>query len=188
MPKSPPRSIAMTDCSSSFEGLVTRISSPWIEACVFLKPPSLTALTIFFAASCGMPWVRLDGAAHRLAGALDQVADLEVLHRHAALDHPGLQHVEQRVHPELVVRREPDLRLGPVELDGAVGALEVVSLGDLLQGLVHGVVDLLEVGAGGDIEGGVAGHGRWWIGCGERRSEEKDYPGCAGHGASAEPA
>ena len=102
----------MTDCSSSLDGLVTRISSPWMEACVFLKPPSLIALTIFFAASCGMPWVSADGAAHRLSGPRDQIADLQVLHRHAALDHPGLQHVEQRVHPELVVRREADLRLG----------------------------------------------------------------------------
>src|SRR5690606_1768719 len=55
--------------------------------------------------------------------------------------------------------------LGALELDRRdLGVLEVVPLRDLLGGLVHRVVDLLEVDAGGDVEAGVFGHGlnyRW---------------------------
>jgi hypothetical protein len=107
IPKSWLRSMAMIACSSSRDGLATRISSPWMVACAFLKPP---------------------------------------------LDHAGLEHVDQGVHPELVIGRQPDLGLGTIELDGAVGALEVVALRDLLQRLVDGVVHFLQIGAGGDIE------------------------------------
>ena len=114
---------------------------------------------IFLADVLGDALGELDRAPHRLAGGGHQLAHVEILDRHAALDHPRLQHVDQGVHPELVVRGQPDLGLGPVELDGAVGALEVVALGDLLQRLIDGVVDLLEVGAGGDVERGIAGHG-----------------------------
>ena len=53
------REVAIPALSLLPEGLVTRISSPWIDACVFLNPPSLIAFTILFAASCGIPWVRL---------------------------------------------------------------------------------------------------------------------------------
>ena len=47
----------MTSCSSSFDGDCTRISAPWIEACAFLNFLSLSAFTIVFAFSCGMPCV-----------------------------------------------------------------------------------------------------------------------------------
>ena len=149
----------MTAWSSSRDGLETRISSPWIVACAFLNPPSLIALMILLAMSCGMPWVSLTVRRTDWPVAAIELPHVEVLHRHAALDHPGLQHVHQRVHPELVVGRQADLGLGTIELDGAVGALEVVALGDLLQRLVDRVVDLLEVGAGGDVERRIAGHG-----------------------------
>src|SRR5947208_3252964 len=45
---------------------------------------------------------------------------------------------------------------------------EIVSLGDLFQCLIDGVINLLEVGAGGHVEGGVAGHRR--IGMNEGRT------------------
>jgi hypothetical protein len=46
-------------------------------------------------------------------------------------------------------------------IDGAAGALEIIALGDLLECLIHGVVDFLEVGAGRDIERWIGGHGPW---------------------------
>ena len=47
---------------------------------------------------------------------------------HSPFDQFGPQDVEQSFHPELIVGREADLGLGPVELDGAVAAFEVVPL------------------------------------------------------------
>ena len=98
------------------------------------------------------------GAPHALAGGGLEVAHLEILHRHSALDHLGLEHVHQRIHPELVVRRKTNLRLGPVEVHFTMGAFEIVALGDLLDGLIDGIVHLLEIGTGGNIERSVAGH------------------------------
>ena len=57
-----------------------------------------------------------------------------------------------------VVRLELQGPRVPVEFDRAVGALEVVAGGDLLPRLVHGVVDLLEVDAGGNVERAFLGH------------------------------
>jgi hypothetical protein len=122
-----------------------------MAACAFLKPLGRVLRN---------PLGKLDGAPHRLPRGRHRLPHVEVLHRDAALDHPALQHVQQRIHPELVVRGEADLRRRAVELDGAVGTLEIVALADLLQRLVDRVVDLLEVGAGGHVERGIAGHGR----------------------------
>src|SRR3954470_18371671 len=85
-----------------------------------------------------------DGAAYTLPGCLLDVTHLEVLHRHAALDHLRLQHIHQRVHSVFIIRAQPNLGLGPVERHLAVGPLEVVALGDLLEGLIDGIIDLLE--------------------------------------------
>ena len=61
----------------------------------------------------------------------------------------GLAWSLRRFERDLVM---PDEGLLAIELDGAVGALEVVSLGDLLHGLIHGVVDFLDLDAGRDVE------------------------------------
>ena len=106
-----------------------------------------------------MPWVSLTVRRTDWPVAAIELAHVQILDRHAALDHARLEDVDQRVHPEFVVGRESNLGLGTVELDGAVGALEVVALGDLLQRLIDGVVDLLQVGAGRYVERGIAGHG-----------------------------
>ena len=45
-----------------------------------------------------------------------------------------------------------NFRFGPIEIDGTVSALEVVALRDLFHGLVHGVVDLLQIGTGGYVK------------------------------------
>ena len=47
--------------------------------------------------------------------------------------------------------------LGLVELDGGVGVLEVVALHELLGRLLVGVVDLLHVDFGNDVEAAVFG-------------------------------
>src|SRR5205823_5847061 len=86
------------------------------------------------------------------------VTGLEILEGDAPLGALLIQHLEDLPHAELVVREEPDLRLDAVELDGDVGALEVVALADLLERLIHRVVDFLEIRAGGDVERGSAGH------------------------------
>ena len=58
------------------------------------------------------------------------------------------------------VRQIKEKALGAIELDGRErGVLEVVALQDLLGRLIDGVVDLLEVDGGRDVEGGVFGHG-----------------------------
>src|SRR5437773_442564 len=88
-----------------------------------------------------------------------QLTDLEVLQGDAALDELALEDVEQRLHPEVVVRGERERGLRAVERDRALRPFEVVALGHFLRGLVHGVIDLLEVGAGGDVEGGERRHG-----------------------------
>jgi hypothetical protein len=71
-----------------------------------------------------------DGAPDAAPRRRVEVPHLEVLDRHAALDQATLEHVEQGLHPELVIRLEPELGLGAVERDGAVGP-EVVPLADL---------------------------------------------------------
>jgi hypothetical protein len=81
-----------------------------------------------------------------------EIAELQVLHWNSALDHLGLEHVNQRVHPEFVIGTQTDLAFSPIEIDSAVGAFEVVPLGDLFVGLVHGVIDLLQIGAGRYVE------------------------------------
>src|ERR1035437_430306 len=96
--------------------------------------------------------LQLDLAAERVtAGRLD-LADIQVLHGNAALDQFGLHDVEERAHAHIVVGEQRDQPLGAFELDLDLGALEVVALGDLLAGLVHRVVDLLKVDAGGDVK------------------------------------
>ena len=93
----------------------------------------MIALTIFLATSWGMPWVRLTVRRTLWPVAASSSPTSRFFTGTPRLIILVLQHVDQRIHPELVVRRETDLRLGPVELDGAVGAFEVVALGDLLQ-------------------------------------------------------
>src|SRR5688500_1051325 len=58
------------------------------------------------------------------AGGL-HVADVEILRRYAALDELCLQHVEQRLHPELALRREVQRSLGAAEFNRRSRALEV---------------------------------------------------------------
>ena len=42
-----------------------------------------------------------------------------------------------------------------IKLDGAMGALEIVALADLLDGLIDRVVHFLKIGAGRDVERGI---------------------------------
>jgi hypothetical protein len=87
-----------------------------------------------------------------LTGRHFEIAELQVFHWNSALDHLGLEHVNQGIHPEFVIGAQTDLAFGPIEIDGAVGAFEVVPLRDLFVGLVHGVIDLLQIGAGRYVE------------------------------------
>jgi hypothetical protein len=52
------------------------------------------------------------------------LADVEVLHRHAALDELRLEHVEQRRHLEVAVGDEEDLALGAVKSTSAFDPLK----------------------------------------------------------------
>src|SRR5687768_1735480 len=80
------------------------------------------------------------------------VADVEILRRYPALDELCLEHLEQRLHPELALRREIQGSLGAAEFNRRNRALEVIALRDLLLRLIDGVVDFLEVHSGRDIE------------------------------------
>src|SRR5258708_9790882 len=77
----------------------------------------------------------------------------QVLGRHAAPNHACLQDLPQRRHLELVVGRQDDRVLLRIELDGRARPLEVVALGELLARLADGVVDLLAIDGGRDVEG-----------------------------------
>src|SRR3989475_10361869 len=60
-----------------------------------------------------------------------------------------------------MIRRPPRSTLFPYTTlfrSGGFRPLEVVALGDLFGRLVDGVIDFLEVGAGGDVERSQAGH------------------------------
>ena len=96
--------------------------------------------------------LELHFAANRVAAGLLDLADVEILHGHAALDQLRLHDVEQRAHLEIAVRHELDQLLGALELDRRIRAFEVVALRNLLLRLVDRVVDLLEVDTGGDVE------------------------------------
>src|SRR5216110_1301166 len=102
MPQSWVRRNAMTSWSSSFEGDCTRISVPWIEAWAFLNLRSLIALTMAFAFSCGMPWVRV--ISRRTVSFAAGVTDPSSRFFTGTLRYElRLQHVEQGLHLEVVV-------------------------------------------------------------------------------------
>ena len=85
----------MTACRSSFFLPETRSCSPWIATWTF-SLASLTALTISLAFSVAMPWLDRDDLPH---GALRRGLDLAVvegLERHAALDELRLEDVRSR--------------------------------------------------------------------------------------------
>src|SRR5659263_125780 len=87
-------------------------------------------------------------------------------------DELGLEDVEDGLHSLGRVGDHEDRVAAPG--DGGAHALEVVALGDLLGGLVEGVVHLLPVDLADDVERGIGGHGspsRWcWSRCAVRRS------------------
>src|SRR5262249_25805489 len=88
------------------------------------------------------------GRAHRPG--LDRTF-LQRLERHLPLGELLLQYLAQGPDLEVVGRAQQQRLL--FALDGRVGALEVEALPDLAQGLVDGVVDLLEVDLADDVEG-----------------------------------
>ena len=104
------------------------------------------------AASVGMPCCRVTVRRTRPPANGSGSVELEVLDRHAAADHPRLEHVPDGVHLELVVGDELNQVLGPLEVDRGLRSLEVVALGQFLLGLVDGVVDFLHVHGGRHIE------------------------------------
>ncbi len=131
----------------------TRTWSAWIAACTFFSFRSLRNLTISRAASVGMPCCSVMTRRDRVVGRALDVARREVLGRHAAANHAALEDFPERGHLEVVVGGQDDRVVGAVQLDRRARALEVVALRDFLSGLVDGVVDLLEIDAGRDVEG-----------------------------------
>ena len=142
----------MTACSSSLDGLEIA-NFVALDACRgFTKSAVFDRSDDFLGGVPGDPLREGDGTAHGAPRPLDRVADGQILHRHAALDQPAPEHVQQRIHAEAVIGGQADLRLRPVEVDGAVGSLEVIALADLLERLIDGVIHFLEIGAGRNVE------------------------------------
>src|SRR3954451_9813230 len=95
---------------------------------------------------------QLDRAANTLTSGCFQLTQVQIFSGHTTLDHLRLQHIDQGLHAVLVVRAQSDFRFGPIEIDGTVSALEVITLSDLLDCLIHCVVDLLQIGTGGAVK------------------------------------
>jgi hypothetical protein len=79
-------------------------------------------------------------------------AVIERLQGDTPLDHLVLEYVDDGLELEVVVGDDGDLLFLQVELDRALGSLEIVPLGDFLARLVDGVVRLLEVDLRDDVE------------------------------------
>ena len=145
---------------SSFDGDVTRTWSPWIERLDLLQPWSFRYFTIALRGFGVDALLERDDLADGAArGGLD-LAELHVLDRHVAADQPRLQDLPDRADLEVVLGGQDERAVRLDELDGGGRALEVVALRDLLARLVEGVVDLLEVDGGGDVERRGGCHGR----------------------------
>ena len=84
---------------------------------------------------------------------------MQVLHRHLAAHHALAHHLPERVEIVLIGRGDGQLRGLAVVLDLGLLALEVVPLRDFLLCLVDGVIDLLQVNAGGHVERFSLRHG-----------------------------
>jgi hypothetical protein len=113
------------------------------------------SLLIFLAMSWAMPSL-MEVSSRKLLARGVGLAGVEGLQGDAALDHLGLQHVEDREDALLGVGLHEDLLAAEVDL--GADALEVVALGDLLLGLVQGVGHLLLVHFAYDVERGFASH------------------------------
>ena len=104
------------------------------------------------AASVGMPCCSVIDAPDGVVGGALDVARRQVLRRHAAPHHPPLKDFPQRVILKSSSAVSVSVFSAAVEIDRGARALEVVPLRHFLAGLVDGVVDLLEIDAGGDVE------------------------------------
>ena len=77
----------------------------------------------------------------------------------AAAHELGVEHVDDLLADEVARRVQRERLLGLAELDRRARVLEVVALHELLGRLLVGVVDLLQVDLGDDVEAVVLGHG-----------------------------
>ena len=97
------------------------------------------------------------GADHPAGGVLGR-APFDGLEVDLALDEVRVEHVDDLAAHE-VARGEHGDGLGSlVEIDLRSGILEVITLLETLLGVVEGVLDLLHVGLGDDVEAVVLGH------------------------------
>jgi hypothetical protein len=86
----------------------------------------------------------------------------QVLHRHIAANQTGGHNFPERVQLELVVGHEHQLRFLLVEVNGGLGALEIVSLRNFLSRLVERVIYLLQIDVRGDVERTLRRHAPQW--------------------------
>ncbi|HYJ79333.1 MAG TPA: hypothetical protein VEW03_07020 [Longimicrobiaceae bacterium] len=139
------------------DGEVTRTCSSWICAHL-LEPGGLDGLHDLLPLVGGDPLHQGHGLPHLAAERLLGLAVVQVADGDAPLDELALDDVHQRLEPVVVVGQQLERAVLLAEVDLRRGGLEVVALPDLLERLVHGVVDLLQVHGRGDVEGGVLGH------------------------------
>src|SRR5699024_11312691 len=100
--------------------------------------------------------LQADEEAVLLAGRLGLIRNVQDLQGQLPPDQPLLEDVQGRVRALLGAARDLDPVLA-LPSDGGPGALEVEPLGHFLGGLVQGVVDLLSVELGHDVETGFGG-------------------------------
>src|SRR3989338_2984275 len=83
---------------------------------------------------------------------------LERFQVNSALDKFGLQDIDRALQVKIIGCGYSDHLFLLVEVDRRVQSLQIVSLSDFISGLVDGVVDLLKVNVGDDIERTVLSH------------------------------
>ena len=146
----------MIACSSSRSLLDILTVSPWMLACAFFFE-SFTRRTISLAFSMGMPCCRLIFWRTLLPERRLQLAVGQVLQRDAALDQLLAENLLDRLQLVLAVGGQLNL-LVALQLDLGVGVLQVEALANLLQRLVDGVADLLNVHLADNVERIFLGH------------------------------
>jgi len=131
-----------------------------VDAGLHLELGILNELDDFFRLLNGDALLHFDLLADGAAGGRLDFAVLEGLERDVALGQLALKNVGDGL--ELVVVGAGESELGfAVELDVGVRPLEVVALGDLLERLLNGVLNLGDLDVADDIERIFCGH--WFL-------------------------
>ncbi len=133
----------MICCRVSRSFPLTRTKSPWIDACTF-SLEFFTSFTISRAFSIGDALLQADLLAHGRAGCGLNGTVSKRLQRDSAFNQLALKHVGHSLSLYSSAEVSTSSFFG-IQLDIRLRVLQVVAGMDLLQRLLHGVGDLLQI-------------------------------------------